>query len=120
MRPLLLSLILISLTFEAAQAADRFSRASGNPVSNTDASRVLDQSPSPATKADTALVEEDAPLIHPLPQSLERFSYANKLTKEGWTSTLGLLPQPETKLSLPSPDVRLQERGLHFGASFHF
>ena len=127
MRPLLLSIALIALAFEPAQAADNFYPASRNPVSDSDLTTThmtsemfADQSPARAIKPDAVLAEDDAPLNHPLPQSLERFRDANKVTKEGWTNSLGLLPQPEAKVSLPSPDVRLQERGIHVGAAFHF
>jgi hypothetical protein len=75
---------------------------------------------SPAVEARAAPTQDDPPLNHRLPESLERFDNANTMTKEGWTSTLGLLPQPETKVSIPSPDVRLQERGIHLGAMYRF
>jgi hypothetical protein len=74
----------------------------------------------PAFKANAASAQDDPPLNHPLPEALDRFANENKTTKEGWTSTLGLLPPPETKLSLPSPDVRLQERAIHLGAIYRF
>jgi hypothetical protein len=51
--------------------------------------------------------QDETPLIRRLPPTLERFSNSGKITQKGWTSTLGLLPVPDTKISsIPSPDVR--------------
>jgi hypothetical protein len=80
----------------------------------------LQDSQRSASRTPAAPTQEEPPLNHRLPQSLERFANANKITKQGWTSSFGLLPQPESKLSLPSPDVRLQERAIHLGAAYHF
>ena len=65
-------------------------------------------------------MQDETPLIRRLPQTYERFTNSDKITRKGWTSTLGLLPEPDTKISIPSPDVRLQERGLRFGAIYRF
>ena len=95
------------------------------PVPSNEESRTADlnrqslNSQSPAVEARAAPAQDDPPLNRRLPYSLERFANP-KVTKEGWTSTLGLLPQPETKVSIPSPDVRLEERGIRLGAMYRF
>ena len=70
---------------------------------------------------DVGPADDDLPLNHPLPEAASRFASSdNNRSKTGWASTLGLLPEPEPKISLPSPDIRLEDRGFHFGAIYRF
>jgi hypothetical protein len=80
-----------------------------------------DWSPRLDVDFDASPADDDRPLNHPLPKAASRFASSdNKTSKTGWVSTLGLLPEPESKISLPSPDLRLEERGFHFGAIYRF
>jgi len=80
-----------------------------------------DWSPRLDVDFDASPADDDRPLNHPLPEAASRFASSdNKTSKTGWVSTLGLLPEPESKISLPSPDLRLEERGFHFGAIYRF
>jgi hypothetical protein len=80
-----------------------------------------DWSPRLNVDFDAGPADDDPPLNHPLPEAASRFASSdNNRSKTGWVSTLGLLPEPESKISLPSPDIRLEERGFHVGAIYRF
>ena len=42
--------------------------------------------------------EDDPPVNHTLPDSLQRFANADSRRTAGWTTTLGLLPLPDSKI----------------------
>jgi hypothetical protein len=80
-----------------------------------------DWSPRLDVNFDAGPADDDPPFNHPLPEAASPFASSdNNRSKTGWESSLGLLPEPEAKISLPSPDIRLEERGLHFSAVYRF